>query len=308
MIDTTAFSPGPPALGFDGINYLVVWSAYPGVGPPRDLYGIRVSQSGVVLDTTPFVITNAAGHQVCPIIDFDGTNYLVVWEDWRYYQDSADIYGARVDTSGSVLDPNGFIITSAPRHQGSPAVAFDGRNYIVVWEDKRNGSYYDIYGAKLDTSGYVIDTFVLSTQAAHQRMPTLAMGATDQVLVAYSSWTSYINNCPAHTFRIWGKFHPFVGINEEVTHAAQSVGINLWIHPNPVRTKCSIVYTLAADSEVTIAVFDVTGRVVREIVSGRQHAGTYRKTVEMSDLAQGVYFVRIESQSGSVVEKITLIK
>ncbi|MBA7482179.1 hypothetical protein ES707_17661 [subsurface metagenome] len=83
MIDTSALSPGPPTVGFDGLNYLVVWSAYPDVGPPRDLYGIRVSQSGEVLDPTAFIITNAAGHQKRPTIDFDGTNYLVVWEDCK---------------------------------------------------------------------------------------------------------------------------------------------------------------------------------------------------------------------------------
>lgn len=278
MIDTSTLGPGPPAVGFDGCNYLVVWSAYPGVGPPTDLYGIRVSPGGAVLDPTPFVITNAAGHQLRPVIDYCGTSYLVVWEDWRYYQDSADIYGARVDTSGSVLDPNGIIITSAQRHQGYPAVTFDGVNYVIVWEDKRNGAYYDIYGAKLDTSGSVVDTFVLSVQTAHQRMPAVARGIADQFLVAYSSWTSDINDCPANTFRIWGKFYPFVGIeagdSSKITQHRPTATIFRGPLQLPEGRKCRV--------------FDITGRVV-----------------EPNKITPGIYFIEIDNR---IVQKVIKVR
>jgi hypothetical protein len=37
--------------------------------------------------------------------------------------------------------------------------------------------------------------------------------------------------------------------------------------------------------------FDATGRLVKEIINVRQHAGKYQKTINMSNLAQGVYFI-----------------
>jgi hypothetical protein len=45
-----------------------------------------------------------------PRVAFDGTNYLVAWEDER--SGSQDIYGARVTRGGVVLDPAGFLILS----------------------------------------------------------------------------------------------------------------------------------------------------------------------------------------------------
>jgi hypothetical protein len=278
MIDTVALGPGPPAVAFDGQNYLVVWSAYPGVGPPTDLYGIRVSHEGAVLDPAAFVVTNAPGHQRRPVIDFDGADYLVVWEDWRYYQDSANIYGARVDTSGAVLDSNGIIITSAQRHQGYPALVFDGVNHVVVWEDKRNGAYYDIYGAKLDTSGSVIDTFVLSTQTAHQRMPAVACGITDQILVAYSSWTFHINNCPANTFRVWGKFHPLIGMEEAEPSTIRKHTLAATVFRGPLQ--------LPEDKKCKV--FDITGRVV-----------------EPSKIRPGIYFIEVD---GIVTLKVVKVR
>ncbi len=308
MIDTTALSPHRPAVGFDGTNYLVVWSAYPGVGPPRDLYGIRISQSGEVLDPAPLIITNAAGHQKLPHVGFDGTNYLVVWEDWRYYQDSADVWGARVDTSGTVLDPNGFVITDANRHQGAPVVTFDGLNYVVVWEDKRSGFYYDIYGAKVDTSGLVLDSFAVSTQNANQFTPSLTSGEADQILFVYSSWTSSINNHPANTFRIWGKFYPFVGIEENARRSTLYALRLLEVYPNPVQKECNIEYNLPQKSKVNISLFDVTGRLVQEIINEKQNTGKYSRTFDMTDLSQGVYFIKFNTEKCSETKKIIFIK
>ncbi len=81
-------------------------------------------------------------------------NYLVVWDDAR--AGPADIYGARVTPQGEVLDPGGFPISIASSVQGSPEVAFNGTNYLVVWTDNRNGTP-DAYGARVSPDGTVLD-------------------------------------------------------------------------------------------------------------------------------------------------------
>ncbi|MEO0009741.1 MAG: T9SS type A sorting domain-containing protein [candidate division WOR-3 bacterium] len=145
-----------PAVVFGGGRYLVVWSDYRNYEGP-DIYGARVDTSGQVLDPDGVLISWGiiSPTQYAPVAAFDGTNYLVVWQDYRNGYDG-DIYGTRVTPQGQVLDPDGIPIATGWSDQYTPAVAFDGTNYFVVWIDVRNG-YLDIYGARVTPSGEVLD-------------------------------------------------------------------------------------------------------------------------------------------------------
>jgi len=180
-----------PATAFDGTNYLVVWVDWRS-GSDRDVYGARVTVAGSVLDPTGIPISTAADNQNFPAVDFDGTNYLVVWQDSRNVA-SSDIYGARVSVGGSVLDASGIAISTATRNQWVPAVAFDGTNYLVVWEDSRNGdvSAYDIYGARVSVGGVVLDPggIAISAGASYQESPAIGFDGTNY-LVVWEDWRS----------------------------------------------------------------------------------------------------------------------
>jgi len=178
-------APNPqayPAVAFDGTNYLVVWHDERN-SSHYDLYGSRVSKSGVVLDPTGIGISALAKRQGFPAVAFDGTNYMVVWQDDRsgFY----DIYGCRVSTSGAVLDPGGKAISTALSDQSYPAIAFDGMNYFVVWQDYRNGYYYDIYGSRVSKSAGVLDStgIAISTAATSQMAPAIAFGGINYFTV-----------------------------------------------------------------------------------------------------------------------------
>src|SRR6185436_3686769 len=119
------------------------------------IYGIRTDQSGNVIDPTEILISAAADAQVRPVVAFDGTNYLVVWED--YTTGAADITGARVTAAGTVLDPAGIQISTASNDQLTPAIAFDGTNYLVAWSDFRTANTDDIFAARVTKGGSVLD-------------------------------------------------------------------------------------------------------------------------------------------------------
>jgi hypothetical protein len=168
-IATTSSEEVAPAVAFDGRNFLVVWS--PSTG---SVLGARVSTGGTVLDRSALVIT-ADTSAWRPAIAFTGASYLVAWQGGNG-SSSWDIVGTRVSTHGKVLDPAGIAISSAPNAQERPAIAFDGSNSLVVWEDGRSSPRGDIYAARVTPTGNVLDPFGIpvSTAPDWQREPTVA--------------------------------------------------------------------------------------------------------------------------------------
>ena len=175
-IRTTSSSIYDPDVTFGGAYYLVVWqdSIY-------RIHGSRVSTSGVVVDKS-VILVSYTNRGYLPDVAFDGTNYLVVWDN----QD--DVYGARVNQSGTVLDyPSAIPISTATNSQDHAVVAFDGINYLVVWQDKRSGSNYDIYGSRVSTTGAVVDTsgFPISVATGDQRYSAISSNGVISLVV----WT-----------------------------------------------------------------------------------------------------------------------
>jgi hypothetical protein len=118
-------------------GYLVVWQRYDSTSF-QDIYGAVVTPDGQVSARFPIFV--APGEQAFPAVACGGASCLVVWRDTRSGSGpapSSDIYGARVMLDGTVLDPAGIPITTAPGAQGEPAVAFDGTRYLVVWSEAK---------------------------------------------------------------------------------------------------------------------------------------------------------------------------
>jgi len=122
---------------------------------PCDIYAQRVNASGSRLWTANGVaICTAASSQYNPQLVSDGVDgAIITWFDPR--SGNYDIYAQRVNASGNVLwTANGVAICTATEYQQHPQLISDGAGgAIIAWDDKRSGSYYDIYAQGIDRSG-----------------------------------------------------------------------------------------------------------------------------------------------------------
>jgi subtilisin-like proprotein convertase family protein len=168
-----------PAVAGNGTDFLVVWTDYRnGVTP--SIYGARVTTDGRVLDPQGIRICTAGQQQVGPSVASDGAGYLVVWQDSRS-RVSVDIYGTRVLATGAVLDAGGLAINTGANHQINPAVSGKAGGYLVVWQDQRDGSSYDIYGTSVSVAGVVSHPagLPISTAAGDQINPAVTANGRD---------------------------------------------------------------------------------------------------------------------------------
>ena len=142
-LTTNGRARGAPGIVFDGLNYLVAWTAsQPGV---LRLYGRRVSSAGTILDTTEIPI-NVRSRSVNPVLASGDSWSLVVWED-SSDEGYRHIHAARVNHAGVVLDDNPAQLGPGTSEE-NPSVARNGDQYLVTWIDRPTGSH-GVFGVLL---------------------------------------------------------------------------------------------------------------------------------------------------------------
>jgi len=89
-------------------------------------------------------------------------------------------------------------------------------------------------------------------------------------------------------------------------------------YPNPFNPDTWIPYQLSEASEVSITIYDATGRIVRKLGQGYKLAGTYRTQANAAhwdgrneigeSVASGVYFVLLKAGEYQQIRRIVLVK
>jgi len=100
-----------------------------------DMAGILMAEDGTFPGSS-FVVSAAEYKQLRPAADWNGSEFIAVWEDKRnaeiYYDQRTDIYGTRIDASGTVLDPAGVPIASAAVPEVQPALLSIGATTLLA--------------------------------------------------------------------------------------------------------------------------------------------------------------------------------
>jgi hypothetical protein len=177
-----------PACAFGSDGYLLVWQdGWSGVGGDANILGLRLSADGEPLSLNPITVCAAKDQQEEPAVACSGGTFLVVWQDFRGGR-GAEVYGARVDAAGQVLDPQGILIAGGGRSCARPRVAARPGGFYVVWQEVGETGAYGISGARVGLDGKVLDPagLPLSTQKYAERAanPDVA-AAGDRLLVMW---------------------------------------------------------------------------------------------------------------------------
>lgn len=84
-------------------------------------------------------------------------------------------------------------------------------------------------------------------------------------------------------------------------------------HPNPFGSSTRIRFALPAANEVTLAVYDIAGRLVRTLAQGPMNAGDYAlhwdgRDERGDDVTAGIYFYRLEGTGIDETRKMVLLR
>ncbi len=197
-----------------------------------------------------------------------------------------------------------FDIWTAYEYQGGAQVSLVMRtltNYLSGWAINRPNMYFPVNGS------YAAGDYLM-----FMRVGTLPTVVWNEDCFPWSK-SSSADGSASIPFQADGIPNPFDIVDKGVTPEGK-VSLTLEEYslvsarPNPFNPTTAISYQLPADCHVNLAVYDVSGRLVADLVNGMRDAGVHEVTFDGSNLASGIYFYRIEAGDFTSVRKMVLMK
>jgi poly(beta-D-mannuronate) lyase len=92
------------------------------------------------------------------------------------------------------------------------------------------------------------------------------------------------------------------------THTIPSTLVLDQNYPNPFNPATTIRFELPGASQIELRIFDMLGRPVATLVTGRVEGGPHVAVWNASNCPSGVYFLRLQSEGRVLTKKLTLVK
>lgn len=99
-----------------------------------------------------------------------------------------------------------------------------------------------------------------------------------------------------------------VTLNDSPRSANSATALSVQTHPNPFNPATQVAFTAPRGARVAVRAYDLRGRVAASLFEGVGTGTEQTATWRAEDMPSGVYFVRVESEGESVIEKVLLLK
>lgn len=194
--------------GYGGV--VVVWEDYRFGSDYPAIYAQRINLRGEPLwgrDGARICAMQGAQRKPKVVSDLkDG--FFVVWEDSRKGINESDIYAQYLDLGGKTRWLKaGMPIVTSPNLQQNFAIASDEKHYLyIIWEDFRNGLYWNLYAQKLDREGNFfwkaggLDIFA-GVEESHQQ-PDIVPDGYGGLLFVYQKYSDETHGTDIYRGRI----------------------------------------------------------------------------------------------------------
>ena len=275
IIQTTAHDNvhSPSSSGYDGYSGWGLMDAYEAVNE-INTGQFKIQHFGVGQNATNATPT---GVETDPIVYVNLTEACNGLTPNNYY---ASRYKVTVTLNYHLSDPNDVVVDAWPRfsstlgwHHDTPLGVDNWCNIVSVTTTQAVLETY-VYNFYADANGHHIDPW----------LPT----APANVKVALSILTT---NSPT-------------GINK----INKSEDLTLGIFPNPAQDNATINVTLSKSQQISLEMYDVQGKLVKNISKEKAITGKNQYQVSLADLAEGVYYVRLVSEEKTCSKKLVIVK
>jgi hypothetical protein len=107
---------------------------------------------------------------------------------------------------------------------------------------------------------------------------------------------------------VWGSLDAGASSPSQVATGSTgaATAYKLTATPNPFRRDVAINFAVPRAGELTLRLYDVTGKAVTTLASGYHNAGSYVIQVDAAKLAHGIYVLKLESEGTTTSQKLII--
>ena len=182
-------------------------------------------------------------------------------------------------------------VAAADRWMITPAIV-PAANSVLTWRGKaQDADYPDGYAVKLSTTGiaktdFTVNAFSIAAEGSAWTNHSFNLGT-------YAGQTIHIDDI---------KVASPSSVNEEYTN-----GIELSQNqPNPATNATLIRYKIQNNADVSLEIYDITGRLVVSYNEGNQIAGKHNIYVDSDKLNKGTYFYTLKADNQRLTKKMII--
>ncbi len=307
-VTTAAGSQAEAVMVSDGrYGFIATWLDQRGVSD--DIYAQRIRPDGTAAWAADGVlVSGASGTQAKPLIAESGTaGAVIAWTDARTSA-RTDVYAQTVDSLGTRqwAPADGVVVCDADSSQVAVTIVSDGLGGAIVgWDDDRAG-FREVFAQRVNSSGAVQWAALglkIGTGAGQRNLSSASTDGYGGCVFAWEDFRSGANS------DIYANRITSVGTGVAAPAAPAALVRLDPARPNPFNPHTTLSFQIDRAGPVRLALFDLQGRLVRELVRGDRSAGRHEVPWDGLDgrgraCASGVYFAQL-SASG-VRERTTL--
>ncbi|MCF7797473.1 MAG: T9SS type A sorting domain-containing protein [Lentisphaeria bacterium] len=290
-------------------------------------------------DWTPFV-----NYDLDVMVDDDGGCHIVagvlpsatggVYPGWSEYNGLYHFYSPQDDLLNWDINPIGSLqsawLLEDPGWQGVfPTIArdnaLDSTLYVswYTWPDTSSDiAYMDVMAVFSEDNGAtwsdpinISDTEDPALDEIDPHFATLASNGTVYMVYQMPDFDVPTVNPPAssedYKCRIYFRSYTFPVSGTDVADEGRVRPDGFMLdqnYPNPFNPTTTLAFDLPVNGQVQLAVYDLMGREVANLVNGYMTAGHHEVRFDASNLASGMYFYKMNAGSYSAVRKMMLMK
>ncbi len=302
--------------GYVNATYYPFWSATP-MG--------TVNPLTATASTIYNQVSNNTASGVAYIYSNESSTFTTGWHSYPM------INSAVPDLQGVVTASQGWFAVGIDDRDGSTSyyINFDGwsqpnppyiivdYNYVTVPVEltsfnasAANGNVSLSWQTATETNNRGFDIERKSSNGEYQKVGYVAGFGTTTEPKSYSYLDNNLNRGD-YTYRLKqidlnGKFEYSNEVEVNVyLPAAFSLEQNF---PNPFNPTTMIKYSIPADQNVKLNVYNLLGQKVMTLVNGFQKSGQHEVSFNAASFASGVYFYKLEAGTQSSIKKMILMK